>query len=111
MRHVHQEGELYLDGHAVGSVVAESDGGSWKFGRFTPSDAFSRFAPIFGTWSLFVHEDQERDRQSPEALAELRAAETAIDSLKAEILWHLSQERTPLVELIIDGSLIEWRQN
>lgn len=110
MRYVHREGQLYLNGQAVGNVVAEQDGGSWKFGRFTPADGFSQFAPLFGAWSLLVHEDGQRDRPSPEALQELREAESAIDTLKAEVVWNQSQERTELSELIIDGELIEWRQ-
>lgn len=108
MRREHREAQLYLNGRPVGTVQAEASSDAWGWGTFTPSEEFSRFATLFGSWSLLIHEDDDRDRSSYEVLDELRAAEIAIDRIKAELAWTDSQERTPLRQLTIDGSLIEW---
>jgi hypothetical protein len=109
MRHVEQEGELFLNGQPVGRISAQGHTGSWGFGQFHPADGFSQFAPLFGVWSLLIHEDIDRDRPSPEVLEELRAAEKAIDALSAEVIWKKSQQHMALSGLTIDGPLIEWR--
>ena len=108
MRHNHRQGQLFINGHAVGEVVAESASEGWGFGQFKPSDEFSQFAPVFGAWAMLLHEDDDRDRPSDEALEELGKVETAMDRLKAELVWTDSQQRMPLRQLTIDGTLIEW---
>lgn len=92
----------------MGTVVAESASESWGFGQFTPSDGYSKFAPIFGTWAILLHAEDDRSRLSTDALEELRLAEAAIDALKAELHWNDSPSRIPVHQLTIDGTLIEW---
>jgi hypothetical protein len=108
MRHHRRHGELFINGKAVGKVVAESASESWGFGQFTPSEGYSQFATIFGTWSLLLHAEDDRSRLSSDALDELRAAEAAIDALKAELRWNDTPQPVPVHQLTIDGTLIEW---
>jgi hypothetical protein len=109
MRRQHRQARLYLNGEAVGTVEAEGSTVSWGFGHFAPDEAFSKFAPLFGAWSLLIHE--EDDQASEEALMELRGAELAIDALRAELLWTDTQQRTRIRQVTIDGGLIEWNQS
>ena len=110
MRHENRLAHLYLNGVPVGQVRAEGASGAWGFGHFEPMDAFARFSTLFGAWSLLIHEDDDRDQSTAEVLQELRDAETAIDALRAELLWIDTQERTAVRQLTIDGPLIEWNQ-
>lgn len=102
--------ELYLDGVCVGHIESHGSSDSWGYGEFTPSESFSRFAPYFGAWSLLIHEDDDRKQISREALEELRDAEVAIDSIRAELRWLDPPDRTPLLQLNIDGTMIEWKR-
>ena len=108
MRRFSRQAHLYINGRHVGTVSAEAASNAWGFGHFTPSDEFSQFAPLFGAWAMLIHEDDDKDRPSLEALEELRGAEVAIDSLKTELVWLDTDSRTPVRQLTIDGSLIEW---
>jgi hypothetical protein len=110
MRHENRRAELYLNGIAVGQVRLEGASGAWGFGHFEPRESFARFSTLFGAWSLLIHEDDDLDHSTDEVLEELREAESAIDALRAELLWSDTQERTALRQLTIDGSLIEWNQ-
>jgi hypothetical protein len=110
MRHENRRAELYLNDVPVGQVRSEGATGAWGFGHFEPAESFAKFAPLFGAWSLLIHEDDDLDHSTDEVLEELRDAETAIDALRAELLWSDTQERTNLRQLTIDGSLIEWNQ-
>ena len=100
---------LYLNGIDVGAVKCLGIDDSWSFGEFAPSPAFSTFAPLFGTWSLLMHYDEEATRLSEAASEELRDAEYAIDALRALVLFADSGERLSVRQLNIDGSLIEWK--
>ena len=102
--------ELYLNGVHVGTVQTHGASASWEYGDFTPNDSFSKFAGIFGVWSLLIHDKDGRSRMSPEALEELREAEAAIDSLKAELRWLDPAATTTLEQVNIDGTLIEWKR-
>ncbi|MGA2231220.1 MAG: hypothetical protein ABSH22_10010 [Tepidisphaeraceae bacterium] len=108
MRRQYRQAQLFLNGEPVGHVDAEGFSDGWAFGKFKPSDGFSQFAPIFGVWAMLIHEDDDRDRASEEALDALRVAEASIDALKAELLWMDTQQRQRLRQLTIDGPLIEW---
>lgn len=101
---------LHLDGVDVGSVSIRGRDTSWWFGDFTPSPAFSRFAPCFGHWSLMMHADGESERFSPEVAEELRQAEMAIDRLQAVLQLEGPEERRAIQEINIDGPLIEWKE-
>ena len=63
-----RQGELYLNGIAVGTILCEGTTDSWVFGKFVPGKQFGPFAPLFGAWSLLVHEDNGQDQAPPEAL-------------------------------------------
>lgn len=104
------QAELYLNGICVGRIAARGASDSWEYGEFTPSEAFSRFAPYFGAWSLLIHEDDDQKTMLPETLEELRDAEVAIDSIRAELQWLDPPQRTALQQINIDGALIEWKR-
>ena len=104
-----RQADLHLNGISVGTVVAEGISDSWAYGKFKPNSDFGAFAQLFGVWSLLVHEDNGDDETPREALDELVKAETAIDRVKAELRWHNSDERTGILQLNIDGELIEWK--
>jgi hypothetical protein len=108
MRHQHRQARLFLNGKPVGEVLADAASDAWGFGRFKPADEFSSFAPLFGAWSLLIHEDDQDGRVREETLDGLRAAEAAIDMIRAELLWLDTQQRTPVRQITIDGGLIEW---
>jgi hypothetical protein len=108
MQHDSRHARLFLNGVQVGEVRTDGSSGAWGFGHFVPGDGFERFAPLFGSWSLLIHENGEQDDAEQEILEELHRAESEIDRLRAELLWLDSQERLPVRQLIIDGTLIEW---
>jgi hypothetical protein len=108
MRHQHRQAQLSLNGKAVGEVSADAASDAWGFGRFTPGEEFSSFAPIFGAWSLLIHQDDDDGRVREETLDGLRFAEAAIDAIRAELFWLDTRQRTPLRQITIDGGLIEW---
>ena len=100
---------LHLNGSAVGDIVVQGHDTSWTYGQFKPLDAFGEFAPIFGRWSLLMHDDEHQPLTTAAAY-ELREAERAMDSLRARIhfpdvdAWH------EVAQLNIDGTLIEWKE-
>jgi hypothetical protein len=104
------QAELVLDGVRVGVVTVRGADAAWSWGDFEPAPSFSKFAPLFGLWSLLLHADDERDRQSQDAADELRQTERAIDLLKAELHWTEGGAQVKLEQLNIDGTLIEWKQ-
>jgi hypothetical protein len=104
------EADLYIGDAKVGAVRRKGADASWSFGEFLPNDDFARFAPLFGSWSLLMHEDE----QSPlgrAASEELRRVESALDGLRAQLRWHSSGQTLPISQLNIDGPLIEWRSD
>jgi hypothetical protein len=108
MQHNARQARLFLNGVPVGEVRSDGASGAWGFGHFVPGEGFGKFAPLFGAWSLLIHEDDNTDDSTKEVLEELRSAEAAIDRLRAELLWLDSQERVNVRQLIIDGELVEW---
>jgi hypothetical protein len=103
------QAHLILDGNAVGLVTYRGSSDSWSYGDFEPAPEFSRFAPLFGSWSLLIHAEDDETSQSPAASEELREAEVAIDALRAELRWVDKAESTRLSQVNIDGRLIEWK--
>lgn len=101
---------LFINGKEVGTVTLKSLADSWGFGDFQPNAAFAEFAPLFGSWSILMHADDDDPKLSAAASDELRAAEFAIDSLRAQLCMDADQEWLDLSQLNIDGPLIEWKQ-
>jgi hypothetical protein len=99
---------LVINGKDVGQVLIKSLADSWGFGDFSPAAAFAEFAPVFGKWSLLMHADDGEKRLSEEASDELRAAEFAIDQLRAKLQLENCQWMD-VAQLNIDGPLIEWK--
>jgi hypothetical protein len=99
---------LFINGKDVGTVLIKSLADSWGFGEFTPDPSFAEFAPIFGKWSLLMHADDGEKRLSEVASDELRAAEFAIDQLRAKLLLENGQW-VDVAQLNIDGPLVEWK--
>lgn len=102
-------GVLHLNGTRVGDVVVYGWDASWTYGRFTPGDAFGRFATIFGRWSLLMHAD-EREPLSRAAAEELREAEQQMDAVKARVFFPDDEDWHDVAQLNIDGDLIEWKE-
>src|SRR5262245_18899540 len=100
---------LFINRKDVGSVVVKSLADSWGFGEFQPNAAFAEFAPIFGNWSILMHADDGEKKLSEAASDELRAAELAIDALRAKMHLERENEWVDLSQLNIDGPLIEWK--
>jgi hypothetical protein len=100
---------LHLNGSAVGAIIIQGQDTSWTYGQFEPLAPFGQFAPIFGRWSLLMHDD-EHQPLTIAAAHELREAEQAMDSLRARVhfpdddVWH------DVAQLNIDGTLIEWKE-
>lgn len=105
-----RSGTLYLNGKEVGTVTFKGRDGGWGFGEFLPTDGFSDFAIIFGVWSLLMHADGQGEQLSPEASQELRAAEYAIDAVRAKLHLENPEEWHELRQVNIDGGLIEWHE-
>jgi hypothetical protein len=101
---------LYINEKEVGDVVIRGWRGSWGFGEFKPADAFSHFAPIFGSWSLLMHADEDGEKLTPDAAEELRLAEYAIDALRAQLFLPERNEWRSIRQVNIDGKLIEWKE-
>ncbi|HTW94741.1 MAG TPA: hypothetical protein VMD30_08115, partial [Tepidisphaeraceae bacterium] len=88
MSFVNRRGVLHLNGEPVGIVTAQRVSSAWSFGEFEPFESFSKFAPLFGAWSLIMHDDDGRNSTSEAALQELRRVEREIDNLKIILRWE-----------------------
>lgn len=109
MRVAPAEAELVINGQPVGHVLVKGQDVAWGYGEFRPEAHFSQFAPLFGTWSLLMHSDDSEPELTPDAAAELRDIELALDHLHAELHWMHDHSITPVTQLNIDGPLIEWK--
>jgi hypothetical protein len=109
MHHTSATGRLFLRKKDVGEVRARGTADSWSFGDFEPNKDFSEFATLFGSWSLLMHAEEDDAKLSEAARDELRRAERAIDSLRARIYFPESDEWIEVVQLNIDGKMIEWK--
>jgi hypothetical protein len=94
----------------VGRVLVKGWDGPWGIGDFTPGEHFAQFAPPFGLWSLLMHAKTVDGCLSDAASDELRSVECEIDTLRAELLLDTG-ERRPILQLNIDGPLIEWKED
>ena len=110
MRTPHVQARLYLDDVFVGTVTLRGAEHSWRYGTFRPGEGFAAFATLFGRWSLLIHADDRSDRLSPAAAEELRDVEYAIDHVRAMLYWPGLDQWVPVLQLNIDGELIEWKQ-
>ena len=99
---------LLINGNDVGQIVVQGWDSSWAFGRFSPHDSFSQYAPVFGLWSLLMHDDEESPLHET-ASAALADAERQMDALHAEVLFAEHDLRIPVGQLNIDGELVEWK--
>jgi hypothetical protein len=102
-------GRLFLKNMDVGEVRSRGQADSWWFGDFEPTQAFSEFATLFGSWSLLMHAEEDDARVSEAARDELREAEAAIDALRARIYFPERDEWIDVAQLNIDGKMIEWK--
>lgn len=102
------QAELYLDCDLVGTVELRGVDTSWTFGEFTPRDCFSKYAPLFGQWSMLMHEDVDRELHSA-ASDELRKVEVAIDRLDARLHYANTDKWERISQVNIDGNMIEWK--
>jgi len=110
MRRSFRRARLFINGIEVGRVLVKGWDGPWGIGDFTPGERFAQFAPAFGLWSLLMHANSSDGCLSPAAADELRRVECEIDTLRAELLLE-NGERRPILQLNIDGPLIEWKED
>ncbi len=102
--------ELYLNGKCVGNVAIRRWESSWGIGQFTPNDMFGEFAMLFGRWSLLMHAADDERHMPDAASEELRRIEYGIDALKARLLILKDRKWKDIMQVNIDGSLIEWKE-
>ena len=102
--------QLYIDELHVGTIRPGRHENSWNFGDFEPLICFSKFAPMFGRWSLIMHADSDVEPLSEAAAEELREAEMEIDRHRFRVFSPEQKQWTSLSEVNIDGSMIEWRE-
>lgn len=110
MPEIGSKAQLYLDGTPVGLITIRGWADSWGFGDFHPNDDFSKFANVFGQWSLLMHADDDEPKMSRDAAEELRQAEYAIDALHARLFFQTQTKWVDIAQINIDGPLIEWKQ-
>jgi hypothetical protein len=100
--------ELLLDGVVAGKVTVQGISDSWGHGLFEPAPGFTRFAPLFGSWSLLMHADEDSDKMSNDLADELRTIESDMARLRAAFR-AADREELQLALVNIDGPLIEWK--
>jgi hypothetical protein len=110
MKHQTEHAQLYLNDDLVGDIDVQGVETAWHFGTFRPNEAFSRYAPHFGRWALLMHEDEHLGI-GRELSQELREAEIAIDRLAARLHYPEKDQWRRIMQLNIDGPLIEWIQS
>lgn len=99
---------LVINGTDVGSIHVQRTDSSWVFGRFTPAPSFSTYAPIFGVWSLLMHDDEDAPLHETASKA-LNAAERQMDALHIEARFINHGVTIKIGQLNIDGDLVEWK--
>jgi len=109
MHSVSAHARLYLNDRDVGEVVVHGADNGWGFGQFSPNENFSQFAPVFGTWALLMHADEDQEQLSEAASEELRRAEYQMDSIHARLFMSASGQWCDLAQVNIDASMIEWK--
>ena len=102
------QAELFLDCDLVGIVELRGVDTSWTFGEFKPRECFSKYATLFGQWSMLMHEDTDRVLHSA-ASDELRRVEVAIDRLDARLHYLENDKWERISQVNIDGEMIEWK--
>ena len=110
MSALEKEFHLYIDEQHVGIIRPGRNENSWNFGEFEPLKCFSKFAPMFGRWSLLMHADSDIEPLSSAAADELREAEREIDGHQFRLFSPVRKQWIALVEVNIDGNMIEWRE-
>ena len=100
---------LLLDGREVGNIVVGGGNTGSMYGTFTPCELFADFAPLFGRWSLLMHEDEDAPLHRSTAAA-LADAERQLDALHVEVHYLDPDVRQPVQEVSIDGGVVEWRE-
>ena len=104
-------GRLYLNGHAVGSILIRGWDGPWGFGDFQPDPAaFAPFAPMYDQWARLMHSPQIAERLTDDVAAALRKVECALYAIKARIYVEELAAWRKVDILNIDGPLIEWKE-
>jgi len=101
--------KLFLNGQHVGYVNVKQHNPSWACGDFQPEPDFSKFATLFGSWSLILHAGDKDMHMSDAASEELRDFEMRIDRLRAELHGPRDGQIVRISQLSIDGQMIEWR--
>jgi hypothetical protein len=111
-KHPHRSGSaiLLLNGEPVGVVHHKTWDASWYFADFEPYETFSRYAPVFGTWSLLMHAEDGSDRLSRDAAEELARAEAALDAIKAQLVFLEEEAPVNIAQLTIDQDKLEWKE-
>ncbi len=107
LRSVGERAELFLDDAPVGTVTVSGADGSWGFGRFRPGPAFAPFAAAYRTWSALLHAGA---RLTAETSVELARIENRLDRIKGRLFFPADGAWVEVVQLNIDGDLLEWKE-
>ena len=100
-------GRLILRGKDVGGVELDRAGGEWEFGRFSPTDNFAPFAPLFQEWVDLLAARLNSVTARDDLADRITEVERAIDDLGARVRFDTGEEYA-VARLNINGNDVEW---
>ncbi len=100
--------ELYLNGCLVGRIKVKRLLGAWGFGEFVPTGEFAAFREVYDLWARLMHSGEGAPLENAIAVA-LSQVEYAMDRIHGQLRLEDGQWRN-LVQLNIDGNLVEWEE-
>jgi len=100
--------ELYLNGCLVGRVNVKRWLGAWGFGEFVPTAEFAAFREVYDQWSRLMHSGAGAPLDKAIAAA-LSQVEYAMDRIRGQLVLEDGRRRS-LIQLNIDGNLVEWEE-
>lgn len=111
MKHSTHHARLFLNDVCVGDVHVHGWHDAWGFGRFTPNESFSLYAPIYQRWAQLMHEVANTPRLTRELSKKLRDAEYALYEVSCELYVPEMHRWHTLGLLNIDDTSIEWKES
>ncbi len=105
---MNRKAELYLNGCLVGRITVKRWLGAWGFGEFYPTEAFAAWRTVYDEWARLMHSGDGAPLGPATALA-LSQIEYAMDRIHGQLLLEDGKWRS-IVQLNIDGYLVEWEE-
>ena len=100
-------GQLLLEGKYVGRVELDRAGGEWEFGRFSPTEDFAPFAPLFRELVELLAARLDSVGARDETADRIAAVGRAIAALHPTVRLDTGEQFT-VDQLNIGGQDIEW---